>query len=591
MRFHGDLDGGFGNPVALSEALELSDPRTQRNSRRSVENPNDYTNIFGEPRNKSDYFVGVNKTGCRSTPDIDATKALIDKLSRRMARKTNWGSSISVNKNIPAGYTYFGQLVAHDLVQSSAPFSGLGQISNPQRDFRNTRLVLDTIYGGGPRVTPLAYEIPSPLIDDRVSLRLGRTTAPLRGDLGPARDLPRGGGCPFSNGRESTKRYRRDVYIADPRNDDNFFLSQLVTLFHILHNLIYQILTDSRFDHHFSGLNHPELKRFSFTRRIVALVFRSIVVDDFLKRLLNEDVWKLYSSGKLQGGTLDSRSDDRMPVEFSHAAFRLGHAMVLDEYKVNEILQTGEMMGGTNVGHMRLFGALHASSSRYLDLVPIKSSWLISWSNFFDIPGESPAQSSRRISPSMAGDLHGERSTFFQSADGNGTGLIYRDLIRGTKSGLRSVNSLAECLEALLGPVDADLLKRYESDCKRKMSPQALGTWLNAEADISFCGKEISTIHGDPPLFFHLLFEAFKLESGFGWGFLSSVITAEVIFSSLNQTKRYIEDDAEVNELAAASFGRPYPNSMPQLIEWMSVKLKGNADFERDGKRDIPSFI
>jgi hypothetical protein len=64
----------------------------------------------------------------------------------------------SFNPRIPSGYTYFLQLLAHDLVNSSLFLSrnqgnllGLGNI-------RRMPLRLETIYGGGPNQCPFAYE-------------------------------------------------------------------------------------------------------------------------------------------------------------------------------------------------------------------------------------------------------------------------------------------------------------------------------------------------------------------------------------------------------------------------------------------------
>jgi len=593
MGFHGDLDGGFDNPVEIHDGSGSNDPRNLQRSRASSQHPNDYTNIFGSPENKSEYFVGVRKQGSSNVRDVAKTQALIDKLSLRMMRKPDWDGQTRVNKNIPAGYTYFGQMIAHDLVQSSTPFSGGGGLSSPQRDFRDARLVLDTIYGGGPGITPLAYEPPDPTGDGVVLLRMGPTTMEGDGEeapSGPLRDFSRGAGCPFAAGNTSNMQLRRDVYVADPRNDDNFFVSQLSTLFFTFHNLLYRSLSDERFEDYFSVPNNTELKRFSLARRITALVYRRAVENDFLKKILNEDVWELYTQGNLANGTLGSQQDQRMPVEFSHAAFRLGHGMVLDDYKVNDTLST-EAGVGSATGHLRLSDALRSSSARFLDFVPIKATWLISWSKFFKVKDPTSPQSSRRISPFMAGALRKSELGFFPNVNGNGTGLIFRDLLRSTNTGLRSVKSIMTSLETLLESVDGDIFEEYQRQFDSHWNETVLGDWLNAEDDIEFTAEEISQLHFDPPLFFFLLFEAFRFEDGFKWGFMSSIIVAEVIFSAKNQTKIFIEDDPEVNELAQIIFENNVPDTMPGIIRWMAEKVKDDPDFNAGESDEFPAFI
>ncbi len=595
MGFHGELDGGFDNPVEIHDGTGSNDPRNQQRSSTSSQHPNDYTNIFGSPESRSDYFIGVRKPGSDNVRDVAKTQALIDKLSLRMMRKADWSGQAKVNKNIPAGYTYFGQIIAHDLVQSSTPFSGGGGggAVSPQRDFRDARLVLDTIYGGGPGITPLAYEPPDPTGDGVVLLRLGPTK--MDGDLegepsGPVRDFSRGAGCPFVEGNTSNMQLRRDVYVADPRNDDNFFVSQLSTLFFTFHNLVYRSLSEERFDGYFAVPNNTELKRFSLARRITALVYRRAVENDFLKKILNEDVWKLYTQGKLASGTLGSQLDQRIPVEFSHAAFRLGHAMVLDDYKVNDTLPTDAGVGSAT-GRLRLSEALRSSSARFLNFVPIKTTWLISWAKFFKVKDPANPQSSRRISPFMAGALRKSELGFFPNVNGNGTGLIFRDLLRSANTGLRSVTSIMASLQTQLEAADSDIFEEYRSQYDTHWNETTLGEWLNAEDDIEFTAEEISQLHFDPPLFFYLLFEAFKFEDGYKWGLMSSIIVAEVIFSAKNQTKIFIEDDPEVNELAQMIFENNVPDTMPGMIGWMADKVKDNPDFNAGEGDEFPAFI
>ncbi|WP_407112756.1 hypothetical protein [Bradyrhizobium sp. LMG 9283] len=78
----------------------------------------------------------------------------MERLARRMRVAPVWesGQGPLENSDIPAGYTYLLQLVAHDLVQTSFPISELENTATAVRNDRAYRLKLHTIYGGGPEV-------------------------------------------------------------------------------------------------------------------------------------------------------------------------------------------------------------------------------------------------------------------------------------------------------------------------------------------------------------------------------------------------------------------------------------------------------
>ncbi|MFZ1103873.1 MAG: hypothetical protein WAN86_13695, partial [Hyphomicrobiaceae bacterium] len=95
--------------------------------------------------------------------------------------KDSGNPSDDENRSIPAGYTYLGQLVAHDLIHNVLPFSGTALRGRRPvqddmdlvRDYRTNRLVLDTIYGGGPSTDPLVYGVEASPTRRSFKLRLG----------------------------------------------------------------------------------------------------------------------------------------------------------------------------------------------------------------------------------------------------------------------------------------------------------------------------------------------------------------------------------------------------------------------------------
>lgn len=201
---------------------------------------------------------------------------------------------------IPALYTYFGQFVDHDITFD--PMTTLIQHSDPNAltDFRTPAFDLDNVYGRGPSDQPYLYDNgPKFLVGD-----------PL--DNG-APDLPRNNAQP------------RRALIGDPRNDENSIVSQLQCLFLRFHNRV----VDS----------NPTLD-FPAVQRIVRFHYQWIVLHDFLPRIVSAAVLdQLQTGGKFDRDKLKFfhwRHEPFMPVEFSVAAYRLGHSMIRPGYRLND---------------------------------------------------------------------------------------------------------------------------------------------------------------------------------------------------------------------------------------------------------------
>jgi hypothetical protein len=239
-------------------------------------------------------------------------------LAQCTARPYEWPDGKAHNERIPAGYTYLAQLVAHDVVQTATPIPMENDQRLWRRNLRTNRLMLDTLYGGGPDTHPLAYAIESHRGADgrhewmdRVRLRLSRV-------------------------RPVSRPGRPDVLIPDLRNDDNLIVSQLTVVFHLLHNTVYEALENQNGPLPFSRQKETPVRRrlFRDARRVVTLVYREIVFSDLLSRLLHPAVQATYSQKDI--GDFYDHGDDRLPLEFSHAAYRVGRAMVRDDYHLNQ---------------------------------------------------------------------------------------------------------------------------------------------------------------------------------------------------------------------------------------------------------------
>ena len=128
----------------------------------------------------------------------------------------------SDNTSIPAGFTYLGQFIDHDITFD--PVSKLDERYDPEAlvNFRTPRFDLDSVYGSGPDDQPFLYDWESE--PPGAKLLVGRPPTRCRGrGLRPA-DLPRN-----RQGR---------ALIGDARNDENVIVAQLHLLFIRFHNAV-----------------------------------------------------------------------------------------------------------------------------------------------------------------------------------------------------------------------------------------------------------------------------------------------------------------------------------------------------------------
>jgi Animal haem peroxidase len=208
---------------------------------------------------------------------------------------------------IPALYTYLGQFIDHDITFDPTASFQKHKDPNATEDFRTPAFDLDNVYGRGPGDQPYLYQ------DDGISFLLGDPIT--QGSNDGARDLPRN-----ARGR---------ALIGDPRNDENSIVSQLQGLFLRFHN----------------RLVHDALKKgqkpvFEHIQNQVRKTYQYLVINDFLPRIVSAAVLDKYrTNGRFDQTKLKVFKGFEipfMPVEFSVAAYRLGHSMVRPGYRLND---------------------------------------------------------------------------------------------------------------------------------------------------------------------------------------------------------------------------------------------------------------
>lgn len=205
------------------------------------------------------------------------------------------GTSTGDNPGVPAGFTYFGQFVDHDVTfdVASRLDRHATELGNAPFNFRTPRLDLDSVYGGGPTAEPHLYDA------DGEHLRLG---AGADGEPDLLR-LPAD-----ANGREV-------AVLPEPRNDENRIVAQIHLAVQQQHNAA----VDDTSDH-------------AQARDEVTVRYHRAVVEDFLPAICGPDVVAVA----LRGGPalLPPPYGQFIPVEFAGAAYRFGHSQVRPRYQI-----------------------------------------------------------------------------------------------------------------------------------------------------------------------------------------------------------------------------------------------------------------
>ena len=351
------------------------------------------------------------------------------------------------NPRIPAGWPFFGQFVAHDITHDRSSLQESENVSTVQ-NFRTPRLDLECVYGSGPVGQPYLYDVRDP-----AKLLIGPSESPTG-------DLPR--------------NQQGLALIGDARNDTHLFISQLHLAFLHFHNRVVEKLRDE-------GVKEDQI--FDRAAQIVRWHYQWIVLHEFLPLNTGAELM----AELIQAGTRICRFEGRpfIPIEFSDAAYRFGHAQVRSRYDVNDHLRV-----------VPLFPDL-------VGICPVTPERKVDWKRMFQFDHAPPPQASRRIGPQLVPALmrlpealvgRPERPEF--------SSLASRDLYRGHAVELPCGEDVARTLG--LKPCTAMELQTTRSE-----------------------------LSGSTPLWLYILAEAEVQNNGEFLGELGGRIVAEVIFELL----------------------------------------------------------
>ena len=228
---------------------------------------------------------------------------------------------------IPAGYTYLGQFIDHDMTFDKTNVM-LGTNVTPAQllQARSPSLDLDALYGAGP-LDPGSQQFYS---DDR-HLKTGTTIATPPDPALAGFDLPRGQG--------STVAQKRKAVIPDHRNDENLAVAQTHLAFVRFHNRVVDTLPAAT----------PPAQRFALARELAIKHYQWMILTDFLPRICKKSVVDdVFANGRkaFEVGA-DPMTVPTMPIEFSVAAFRLGHSMIRGVYQWNRRFENSTGIPGS----------------------------------------------------------------------------------------------------------------------------------------------------------------------------------------------------------------------------------------------------
>jgi len=258
---------------------------------------------------------------------------------------------------IPAGYTYLGQFVDHDLTFDKTTVT-LGRNVSPAKllQGRSPSLDLDSLYGAGPQDPESArfYK------DDR-HLKLGKTVAIGEDEARDGHDLPRGAG--------TTNAAKRRAVIPDFRNDENLAVAQTHLAMMRFHNRVVDTLDASV----------PAAQRFARARELVVKHYQWMLRHDYLPRICAPAVVDdVFANGRKAFEVGTPPTDvPTMPIEFSVAAFRLGHGMIRRGYNWNRRFDDGS-------GELFFLFDFSATSGELGGFKRLPSNWIADFRRLYD---------------------------------------------------------------------------------------------------------------------------------------------------------------------------------------------------------------
>jgi hypothetical protein len=329
------------------------------------------------------------------------------------------------NRAVPAGFTYLGQFIDHDITFDPSPLSAQAEDPAMLRHCRTPGLDLDSLYGAGLGPHRFLYRRDGP------KFLYGTASASLdaEGALVPA--LP-----------NDLERTRDGVaLIGDHRNDEHLVVAQTHLAFLKFHNRVVD---------HLAASGTSPARLFDDAAKTVRWHYQWMVLHDFVDRVTEPGlVGRIRAEGRK---FYRFRTTPFMPLEFAGAAYRLGDSMVREEYSYNRAFRprAPRLADASRARLCQGSGLLREVNGERPDGAPaLPSHWVIDWRRWydFDTPATTPnfeLNVSRTIDPLLAPALH----ALAGFPPGREANLAFRNLRRGVAIGLPSGQDVAAAMKA-----------------------------------------------------------------------------------------------------------------------------------------------
>ncbi|MBC8153759.1 MAG: hypothetical protein H7Z72_12680 [Bacteroidetes bacterium] len=449
-------------------------------------------------------FPTLVRGGLEYTPE---NRALLEELGDIMGDKD--GGPGQNNSSLPAGYTYLGQFIDHDITLDVFSNINEAQSANSIPNMRTPILDLDAVYGRGPALDTFLYDHSFPAGDPRRGVKMLLGTNRNTGNGGP---LKADDSESLTTNFDVPRTADQTAIIGDPRNDENLLVVQLHHAFLRFHNAVVEkLITDKG-----GNLTSTEqVNLFSEAKRIVLHHYQWVVFNDFVRRIARADV---VDDVVKKGVKVFVNPQFIMPVEFSVAAYRFGHSLIRDQYFVNFSLHGNGPTPPFLNGKAATLGQIFEFNRP--PRLPVFTNWVVDFNLFFEarpLPNRNGVRfnNARKFDSKIAKgleELPGEPDNFMKM-------LAQRNLVRSLALGVPMGQAIARYLGV---PVltEAELLA---------------GAGL---AETALFKKFDGLLLRKTPLWFYILKEAEVRENGERLGEVGSRIVAETFWRILKEDKQ-----------------------------------------------------
>lgn len=405
----------------------------------------------------------------------------------------------------PAAYTYFGQFLAHELTvwkEIDRPDSGAKVC------ILDSAIDLKTIF-----LRPFGFPAKLPVhVEEKEGLALGTT-------------YPDSGEKLFGHGLDDLPRLPSgEALLFEKRNDQNLAISQTHVAVTRFVQAALRILAQD-------GSNDDD------ARRTVLRHFQSVVLQDYLPRLVDPATWAdVMENGRVVVAPSRSWASECpffAPSEFFGAIFKFGHTMRRDVYKPWNTINPDHTVQSANSTQLLELTYAGGALAQFEERVP--QSWVTDWRHMLGFKGIKPIKA-HRLGTALSKHLfclpeylfqHSKHDRICPESDADDINLARRTLLVGADLQLPSGQVYA-------GTVQAKLAAAGSPSKIRVLTPEELKIPGNAAATaIMEQGTVGQRFVDQTPLWLYTLREAAVLGGGNHLGPLGGRILAETMSAAV----------------------------------------------------------